>query len=401
MGLGVLARMAFNGADFTALSAQLMERAAANPRDANALLDLSTILHLTGWRDLGLTMQQEAFAITNIFTLLPKSGQSRLRVLNILAPGDLTENNAIEFLLEAADITLDMFYFSPDGPTAEFTAVHYDAIFVAVCESDRNRPILQDIATYLEGCTIPVINAPAHIARLSRDVAATLLPQHPGLLMPVTARAQRAELAELVEGRRALADMLPQGAFPLIVRPVDSHKGQGLEQVKDLAALGNYLLRRGEEFFYVARYLDYASADGQFRKYRIVLIAGRPYVCHVAISSNWMVHYMSAGMKESAEKRAEEAHVMATFDDEFARRHAEALAVIAHNLALDYVGLDCAENLAGELVIFEFDSGMTVHSMDPSDLFPYKAPQMQKVFKAFADLLFDAASSGAESKTPH
>jgi hypothetical protein len=32
---------------------------------------------------------------------------------------------------------------------------------------------------------------------------------------------------------------------------------------------------------------------------------------------------------------------------------------------------------------------MTVHAMDPVDLFPYKQPQMRKVFGAFRQMLMD------------
>jgi hypothetical protein len=34
---------------------------------------------------------------------------------------------------------------------------------------------------------------------------------------------------------------------------------------------------------------------------------------------------------------------------------------------------------------------MTVHAMDPADIFPYKQPQMRKVFRAFRQMLIDAS----------
>jgi hypothetical protein len=34
-----------------------------------------------------------------------------------------------------------------------------------------------------------------------------------------------------------------------------------------------------------------------------------------------------------------------------------------------------------------------VHSMDSPDLFPYKPPQMEKVFKAFQAMLYKAADT--------
>ena len=38
-------------------------------------------------------------------------------------------------------------------------------------------------------------------------------------------------------------------------------------------------------------------------------------------------------------------------------------------------------------MIFEADNTAIVHDMDPPDIFPYKAPQMRKVFEAFASML--------------
>jgi hypothetical protein len=43
--------------------------------------------------------------------------------------------------------------------------------------------------------------------------------------------------------------------------------------------------------------------------------------------------------------------------------------------------------------VFELDPGAVVHSMDPVDLFPYKQAQMQKVFRAFREMLSDAIMS--------
>ena len=113
----------------------------------------------------------------------------------------------------------------------------------------------------------------------------------------------------------------------------------------------------------------------------------------MAISDSWVVHYMSAGMLQNPAKRAEEARFFETFDDEFARRHHHALNSIAQRLELEYVGIDCGETPSGDLLIFEVDSGMTVHAMDPVDIFPYKQPQMRKVFRAFRQMLMDRAAN--------
>ena len=85
---------------------------------------------------------------------------------------------------------------------------------------------------------------------------------------------------------------------------------------------------------------------------------------------------------------------MADFDADFAVRHAEAFRAIDSCAQIEYLGLDCGETRDGRLLVFEFDSGMTIHAMDPVELFPYKQPQMQKVFAAFRDMLAGAMQRG-------
>ena len=60
---------------------------------------------------------------------------------------------------------------------------------------------------------------------------------------------------------------------------------------------------------------------------------------------------------------------------------------------LDYLGIDCSETYDGELLIFEIDSNMVVHDMDPVDIYPYKQPQMRKLFNAFQQMLRDKAAA--------
>jgi hypothetical protein len=382
IGLARLAKLAFAGADLGPWKAGLLDRLSRNENDANALLDLSTVVQLMGQRDLGLSLQGLALEIQQLYHLQAAVAGTGIRLLAILTPGDLAENNILEFLIEQSDISLDMLYVSPDIPFPAILPDH-DLAMVAVCETDRNRPLLQHLETLLKSWPRPVVCAPARIARLSRDGACGLLPSAPGMVVPLTTRMDRRALEGI--GRCDCT-------FPIIVRPVDSQKGHGLAKVDTPGAIIDYLAIRPEDAFYVARYVEYRGPDGQFRKYRIVLIDARPYVCHMAINDSWVVHYMSAGMVESAPKRAEEARFFATFDEDFARRHHDALLSIAQRTELEYVGIDCGETPDGELLIFEVDSGMTVHAMDPVGLFPYKQPQMRKVFRAFRQMLIDASN---------
>jgi len=386
MGLAALMRQAFAGVDLRPLGTQLVQRANQYPGDANTLMDLSWVLQLTGNRELGLNTQALALKLQQYYRLPTASSEPNIRLLAIVSGGDLMANTPLEFLVEQSDVALDLLYVDTDLPLPA-TLQEHDLVFVAVGESDHNRPLLEHIAQRAQSWEKPLLNAPLHIAELTRDGVAAALGGVSGVSIPASARVSRALLQQVAEGAADISTPLPQGAFPVIIRPVGSHAGHGLEKLDDRAALAAYLLSNPEPDFYVARFIDYRSADGQFRKYRVILIAGRPYICHMAISSHWMIHYLNAGMAESAEKRAEEAQFMANFDSGFARRHAQAFEAVAELLKLDYVGLDCGETPDGKLLIFEADSDMVVHALDPVDLFPYKPAVMRKLFSGFREML--------------
>ena len=151
--------------------------------------------------------------------------------------------------------------------------------------------------------------------------------------------------------------------------------------------LAAYLSKVQDEEFFISPFIDYSGKDGLFRKFRVVLVDGKPYASHMGISSNWMIHYVNAGMYEDAAKRVEEAAFMQHFD-EFALRHRAALDAIYQRTKLDYLCIDCAETRDGHLLIFEIDHTMVVHAMDLESLFPYKQVHMLKVKTAFRDFLF-------------
>lgn len=389
IGLAQLMRLAFAGQDLAPLGERLLARAQQYPDEATTLLDLSTVLQLRGQHEEALSVQDLALSTDPLYHI-PAVGETALRLLVIMGPGDLMANTPVEFLLEQSDIELSMLYLTPDRPFPDNVPDH-DALFIAVAESDVNQALLVAIAAYVAQWPRPVLNAPERIARLSRDGVEALLKDAQGLVLPPVARVARAELERLAAGATSVGAVLAGEDFPLIIRPIDSHAGHGLAKLDDGAALAVYLETATEQAFYLSRFVDYRGADGLFRKYRIVLIEGWPYLCHMAVSEHWMIHYLNAGMAESAAKRAEEAHAMAVFDGGFAARHAGALRAIHERTGLDYVGIDCGETPQGELLVFEVDSCMIVHAMDPVDLFPYKQPVMRKLFDAFRAMLLRAA----------
>lgn len=385
IGLAKLMAMAFAGADLAPMGAELIKRAETES-GGNALLDLSTVLQLRGNRELALEMQALAIRSQQVYSAPTMASAAGLRVLAVMSAGDLMANTPVEFLLEHADIALRLVFITADRLLPSELPEH-DVLFVAIAQSDANMPLLQYLSATLATWPRPVLNRPERIAALSRDRVPALLADVAGLVMPSTVRVTKAMLAQNDGG-------LPAGCvYPVILRPVDSHAGHGLDKMDDTAALAVYLQQQSAiDPFYLSPFIDYRSADGQFRKYRVILIAGVPYLCHLAISEHWMIHYLNAGMADSAVKRAEEARAMADFATDFAARHAEALQGVYRRLGLDYLGLDCGETADGQLLIFEADSCMIVHALDPVELFPYKQRPMRTLFAAFGQLLRDSAS---------
>lgn len=383
VGMASILRKAQRGDDIT----QLVPGRNGNPEDANFLMGLSMAFRALGNLALGLELQAKALAVQQLYHEAPASGRIATRLLAIMIPGDLMENTPVDFLLEDADVALDSLYVAADLPFPDKLPDH-DVLFVAIGHGDTNRPILEKLSHFLKNTPRPVLNKPDKIIALSRDNVSKLLLNAPGIEIPLTTRVERPALQSTDSA--VVAEIFKNGDFPIIMRPVDSHGGKGLARLKDAEAISDYLEDIPESEFFVSRFIEYRSADGLYRKYRIVLIDGQAFACHMAILDHWIVHFNSAGMSEEPGKRAEEERFMQDFDQDFGYRHRSAFHAIHQLTGLDYLVIDCAETSDGKLLIFEVDNAGYVHAMDPVALFPYKQPQMRKVFQAFCCMLSSA-----------
>ncbi|WP_075256630.1 ATP-grasp domain-containing protein [Herbaspirillum camelliae] len=390
LGLERLLHAAFSGVDLTPLGTKIIAHLTENPDDAIRHMDLSYILQIGGNETMAASIQNEALRLERHFKLPTAASEPTVRLLAIVAPGNFMANTPLEFLVSHADIALEAFYLVPGEPIPSKLPEH-DVIFVAVGESAATSDLLNELCGAADGWNSPLLNHPLHSLCLARDSVSLLLNDVASVYAPLTARVSNYDLGAIVEGAEE-TEFLADGAWPLIVRPVDSHAGKGLEKVNNRAELGAYLAQfDGIPEFYLSSFVDYRSTDGLFRKYRIVFIEGAPFLCHMAISNHWMVHYLNADMTARPERRSEEASTMANFEDGFAVRHKEAFAALHDAFPLDYFGIDCGETPDGKLLVFELDTGMIVHAMDPIDMFPYKHVAMRKVFEAFQKMVHNAA----------
>ncbi|MBN3564591.1 ATP-grasp domain-containing protein [Aliamphritea spongicola] len=374
----------YHGEDLTDLGLDFIDRGGKG--DAQALFDLSILLQLRGQPDTGVAVQQQALAIQQHFCLEPTIKRHTVRLLALVAPGNLMTNTPLEFIAEGAGFSMQFLYVDPTLPFPQELPDH-DIAIVALSELDRNLATLDYINNWISQWPRPVLNMPAPVSVLGRDLICHQLQNLPHIEMPVTIRVSRETLFQVAGGNPPLEELIVDGNMPVIIRPVDSHAGYGLERLDQPEALQDYLARYNDAEFFVSRYVDYRSKDGQFRKYRVVMIDGQPELAHMAVSDHWMVHYGNAGMEQSAAKRFEEAGAMGNFRQGFAKRHAAAIKTLHETVGLDYFGMDCSETQDGKLLIFEVGASLNIHAMDCSEMYPYKRPQMQRIFNNFLAML--------------
>ena len=395
IGFAKLTTMAFSGIDLRPLQQQLMSMVAAGTAGAGEALDLSLISQLLGDKPAGMAIQAEVLAFHQLYRSPCSAETPRLRVLALAAAMDMGGNTPIEFLLQDSGIELQTLYVVA-GVELPSPLPEHDVAIVIASDSEECRDALRKIDRAAARWPRPLLNPPKLIDNLDRDKLHRLLDGIEGLDIPATHGVTRAQLSELAQSLIPLADIARDVHFPMIVRPRGSHAGVGLAKVNDRNAMGRYLAGRPEEAFFVSRFVDYSGDDGLYRKYRVVIVDGCAYACHMAIADRWDIWYLNAGMAFSENKRREEAEFMRDFDDAFAARHKSALTAMIERVGLDYFTIDCAENDNGELLIFEADNTAVVHNMDSPEQFPYKPAQMRKIFAAFAAMLYRRAGADRE-----
>jgi glutathione synthase/RimK-type ligase-like ATP-grasp enzyme len=389
MGLAQLMTRVFQGEDLSETGKVLMDR--AQQGDDDALLDLSILLQLQGFKETGVELQAQALKEQQLFHLHPLVKHSDIKLLAIFAQGDLMTNTPLEFLAQGAGFSMQILYVGTDLALPDNIPEH-DIAIIAISELDRNLVSLRHAETIIPNLNTVLLNPPANIIPLSRDAISYKLQNIAGLNVPITDRISRSQLLSLSDDDALKATIIGNTKFPIIIRPIDSHAGTNLEKVENLQELHDYLAQCDSTMFFIAPFIDYRSDDGSYKKYRIMLIDGTPYIAHMAVSEHWMIHYLNADMLENSQRRNAEAQAMQNFEQGFAKKHQNAFKALAHSIGLDYFGIDCAESKDGSLLIFEACAALNVHAMDCEKLFPYKKPAMQKIFDGFHQMLIDKSN---------
>ena len=238
-GMAALVRLIYEGKDISPIWDELFSRVNADQTDAAAFLDLSIILLTVGQKDKADLSQKAALEISRNFEVRHGRGTGP-RVLVFMTAGDFMANTPIDFLVENSDATLLLHYVDANTENLDDIPAH-DVAFVAVGKFEANLPVLKNLERLLSRWRGPILNnAPRRIMALTRDEVAQSFAGEPLILAPPTVRATYESLQNLATGHTELDALLADQNYPIIVRPVGTHAGQGMEKIssrEELAVL--------------------------------------------------------------------------------------------------------------------------------------------------------------------
>jgi hypothetical protein len=233
-----------------------------------------------------------------------------------------------------------------------------------------------------------VVTAPAAVLATERVANARRLAKLPGIAVPKAATFSRERLLASDAGA-----VLEGGgfAFPLLLRAPGFHTGLNFLYVAKADALSAALAELSGTDLTVSQFVDTRGADGHFRKYRVMMIGGQLYPLHVAISTDWKVHYFSAQMAEHPEHRIEEAAFLGDMAGVLGPRAMEGLAHVQATLDLDYAGIDFGLTSAGEILVFEANATMVVPPPKAGRRWAYRRGPTERIFAAVRSMLLESA----------
>jgi tetratricopeptide (TPR) repeat protein len=324
-----------------------------DPDDAATRYALAELALLARDEAVAETLFAAAFARNRLFSP-PVPQRGARHALMLCHAGPWPANMPLDFLLDDRQWTLHRWFLpDPNSDTRAVPAV--DLVIDALGESLGGHPALADAERIIARLGIPAINDPRRLRGLGRDRLAVTLANVTGARVASSWRVSRDDLAA---GNVAFT-------YPLLVRPVDTHGGRGLERIEAPSDLARYLAGATAPLYDCSAFVEYRSADGWYRKYRIMFVNGVAYPYHLAIHDDWMVHYHRTETTETAWMNDEEALFLTEPQRAFAGWNS-IVSAIGAAIGLDYVGIDCTQLADGTVLVFEADSAMLVHALDRS-----------------------------------
>ena len=355
-----------------------------DPRDAGAHEVVAHLLQGLGRVDEAESNFQRSAALRDPVQIgHALGGTPRFRVLMLFAPG--AGNTPFMEMLRVVSYDVHMLsVVTGVDYDAESLRASTDVVFNLLGDVDNAGHLLESAAQLIAKIGKPVINHPDGIALTGRQSISERLAPVGDCIAPPTRRYSTDDMRLALSGADPSLLASP-GAYPLLVRRAGTHGGQDFEKVEDHAALSAFVEQTVALHYYVSKYIDYRSGDGYFRKYRFMFVDGDILPYHLAIDDKWKIHHATTDMANQTWMQDEERTFLDAPHSVFGERQYAVLRAVRDAIELDYWGIDCALDRAGNVVVFEANATMLVHSRN--DLFPYKRPAVAQIKRAFDAML--------------
>jgi glutathione synthase/RimK-type ligase-like ATP-grasp enzyme len=266
----------------------------------------------------------------------------------------------------------------------------YRCILNLITEAEQNGKVLENLKKLVRGLPAKIINRPDAVLRSTRDQVARQLSGIEGLQVPraIRLRAAKPEVAMRAVEKAGLT-------YPIILREAGTHTGRivGCFGTADELRVG----LEGDGDRIATEFVDFKSADGNYRKYRVFFIGQRIILRHMLASDHWNVHAKDRRrfMLARPELIDEERQLFADPEDAFSPEIGNVLQEVRKRIALDFFGMDFGIGPDGRVVLFEANATM--------NFFPFlQDPELAHVLRcgplaeaAFRDLL------GLPPRSPH
>lgn len=362
-----------------------LERAIVlNAYDNNTYVELGNILIRRRQRDAALLMFRHAQKLQPLITW--RANQEKAEFSAVFLDTPLAGSTPVNYLAGRACYDRHFHCVIPDTPVdIDLLRSKADVVFNMLCNADDGRDILPQALELVERLGRPTINHPRFIMQTDRATVAQRLAGIAGCVVPRTTRMAGA----------ALTDVAVRAAFrlPLLVRVAGTHGGDDFDKFDNWDAIAEFVSGNLGADYYLIDYVDYRSADGFFRKYRVIFVDGDILPYHLAIHDDWKVHHFRTDMANHAWMRQEEERFLADMDSVFNAAQQDALRAMAKATGLDYGGVDCGLDRDGRIVVFEANASMLVHD-EKDATFAYKNPYIARIKDAFEAMVSRRRMSG-------
>ena len=249
----------------------------------------------------------------------------------------------------------------------------HDVVFNAVGDADSSADALATVRTLLATTDKRVLNDPECVERTGRVEQGHRLAGIDGVVAPAITSIAR--------------DAARSAVLPILLRAPGYHAGEHFARVDRLEDLDAALAQLPGDRLFAISFLDTRDASGAYAKYRVMVVDGRLYPLHLAISRDWKVHYFSAQMAAQPAYREREAAFLRDPAAVLGGRAWDALGRIAQTLRLDYAGIDFTLDQRGAVVVFESNATMAVRYPPEEPMWTYRRPAVDAVLDSFAKML--------------